>query len=896
MWPPGLPALLLLGLPACCLSQSISFMQPSNCTSSQYYDVVTYSCKSCPWPMVSADGLRCSCPSGYSVLDVGSPQVACKLCNNWNEIVSLDQRTCLTCVGGNCNCSSGNIIEQNFTDGTAKCVSCTGGTTPNAAGDQCVLCQATYGITCTCPADQEAGGLCLKNTKQEFTSVTYWETLFLFSSSQACSSYGNVTACQVLVNMVIMNAFSSSSAAYTQYLQITNTSPPPLTLDPNPPRTLSYQKNAQIQFRLVKYDVRGNFLGWETVKGGTLQMCQNTQSEMNAAFTFGTFYSQSCALQVMDLFQAVPEPVFYELFLLYTATNGTSMVWPVPVWNANLQGGQGFGSKALRRFFLIDGISGRQQSLSNQPSYVTVATSLSLSVYLPLSSASSQPPFQLTVNYGKRTLQDTAQVSFAVTYTQSAGTYKRDTNIALGVLGGLAALLAFLETSSWLRRSGQQTVGIMVIIKFLAFVSGTLANAFFLIVYGTAIYWLIAFKGQTSTVSVTLPPAGGQIENDFIIYLSVAFALKVLELLHLLVTQLTCRMFLIDWEKSKEKTASNAQGKSSVSIWRTILVANEWNEIQTHRKLSPLFQLFMVLLLLEVVGLKNIATKDLNLDLSPSPGTYQAPWSIILRFGISASVWLAVGLVQVLFFIFIYERFIEDKIRQFADLCSLSNVSVFILTHKCYGHYIHGRSVHGQADVSMEAMLDNLRKEEENLCPLRGLEPGSDIQTFEILLSDRVREQYEKIMQPLMEAPRNASQKGGNERNPLLEQRIKTYYTINRFLSSFLDHVYKDMDYMVKDKLFLESILDMEFQQPVEKSIFYNDNRCLFSRSLFYSQELVLLLSDTLLFCIIDLGTQNFVLATILTFVVQTVVKVLRSLIGRKNLSTQTLVEENFLI
>lgn len=30
---------------------------------------------------------------------------------------------------------------------------------------------------------------------------------------------------------------------------------------------------------------------------------------------------------------------------------------------------------------------------------------------------------------------------------------------------------------------------------------------------------------------------------------------------------------------------------------------------------------------------------------------------------------------QILFFAVFYERFIEDKIRQFVDLCSMSNVS-----------------------------------------------------------------------------------------------------------------------------------------------------------------------------------------------------------------------------
>lgn len=39
---------------------------------------------------------------------------------------------------------------------------------------------------------------------------------------------------------------------------------------------------------------------------------------------------------------------------------------------------------------------------------------------------------------------------------------------------------------------------------------------------------------------------------------------------------------------------------SPVSIWRTYFVANEWNEIQTIRKISPTFQIMTVLFFLEV--------------------------------------------------------------------------------------------------------------------------------------------------------------------------------------------------------------------------------------------------------------------------------------------------------
>ena len=87
---------------------------------------------------------------------------------------------------------------------------------------------------------------------------------------------------------------------------------------------------------------------------------------------------------------------------------------------------------------------------------------------------------------------------------------------------------------------------------------------------------------------------------------------------------------------------------------------------------------------------------------------------------------------QRLYVVVFHERFIEDKIHQFIDLCSVANVrvsfpyhplahvclhsilqvSVFIMWRRCYGYYIEGRSVHGGADTNMREMNINLLKEQ----------------------------------------------------------------------------------------------------------------------------------------------------------------------------------------
>ncbi|ETE72639.1 hypothetical protein L345_01529, partial [Ophiophagus hannah] len=320
---------------------------------------------------------------------------------------------------------------------------------------------------------------------------------------------------------------------------------------------------SQMDFKVIQYDAQGKFLGWQDVKGATLQLCPNSQKILDAAFTMGTTYQQSCALEVSALLQRTPEPIFYEMFLQFEDEKGNTQLWPIPISNPAI-------------------VTNNRDLLSSKPT--TILLSGFCSVHLPTTAPGEDPPFSLTVRYAAHRIPGIAQISF-------------------GVLGFFAVLYALLETSSWARRSRLQNIDLMTILKFFACLVGSLANVFFMVTLGISIYWLIAFKGQQfSTMAITLPAAGSQAETNFIIYALCALILKV-------------------------------------------------------------------------VGLKNLASRDLNVSLQPEPNTYQAPWSPILRFGIAASVWLVVAIVQMLVSIGLYQRFVEDKIHQFIDLCSLSNVS-----------------------------------------------------------------------------------------------------------------------------------------------------------------------------------------------------------------------------
>lgn len=78
------------------------------------------------------------------------------------------------------------------------------------------------------------------------------------------------------------------------------------------------------------------------------------------------------------------------------------------------------------------------------------------------------------------------------------------------------------------------------------------------------------------------------------------------------------------------------------------------------------------------------------------------PWTPdadrIIRNGRSLEM-LAVGLIvysvcyaiQRIFNFLFYERYIMNSVQQFIDICSMSNISMFIFVVDSYGYYIHGR-------------------------------------------------------------------------------------------------------------------------------------------------------------------------------------------------------------
>ncbi|KOX67586.1 Meckelin, partial [Melipona quadrifasciata] len=103
--------------------------------------------------------------------------------------------------------------------------------------------------------------------------------------------------------------------------------------------------------------------------------------------------------------------------------------------------------------------------------------------------------------------------------------------------------------------------------------------------------------------------------------------------------------------------------------------------------------------------------------------------------------------MQWLVFVIFYEQCITNKMQEFINLCSIANISLFILPFNYYGFYIHGRSVHGFADTDLPTLINGFQMEKSNLCAHKGLIPGTTQQTFILYLTESFRLTFNKSLE-----------------------------------------------------------------------------------------------------------------------------------------------------
>lgn len=66
-------------------------------------------------------------------------------------------------------------------------------------------------------------------------------------------------------------------------------------------------------------------------------------------------------------------------------------------------------------------------------------------------------------------------------------------------------------------------------------------------------------------------------------------------------------------------------------------------------------------------------------------------YSTVLRLALGLFTYLIIVLVQNVLNAAVFERYFENKVQRFTDVCTLSNISVWVRVYPRYGFYVHGR-------------------------------------------------------------------------------------------------------------------------------------------------------------------------------------------------------------
>ncbi|CAL8069107.1 unnamed protein product [Calicophoron daubneyi] len=815
-----------------------------------------------------------------------------------------------------------------------------------------------------------------------------------------CSTaYANATACQVLANLCTLqlntkvNIGSTSSSTCAQFLRIAGTRSttrsgftswvtgmPWLYYSPTTGSsalketsiTQTYSPNALLDIRLAAFSLDGRYLGLlNAATGGYLQLCKESQEKMKAAFLYGTVYQQK--LMPIPILNRALLNVQGQLGNVVSDSDASSLSEAINTGNSasaiSLEANIQDKWELTRRFFLVDNVVGKADPKTNPSTLVRYASNIQIDITPRGSGADGlmYPPL-LTVDYSNLYAANDygndkkVTITFSVTYTETVATeavFDQNLRIAMGVMSALAVAYAIIRTWLWSRRAGVLRLDGMLVLKLLLFTAGNIANVFLIVIYGVSVYFLLFYKLQ-SVYAVTLP----QSDQFLTVYIAAAFALKCVDLIHLLAVQCTVDIFFIDWEHPRLRQANAIQTMTKVreeqqrvmgdldalenetyrgvksagdpksqsdrkpedtgiSVWRRIYVANEWNEIQTYRKTQRFITYGCVLIVMHVIGFENLASTDSRSSFVPTDLENHIPQCRLFRIALILSTILIVGCIQWFLVIVLWEKCFEDKLRSFADLCTVTNISVFLLSQANFGYYIHGRSPTGRSDIDLGGLITMLAMEKDGVAPRRGITADSDDHTYRMALPTAMRKAFNRLYAPLLDL----SSAGGPAaiQSPINMTTLDVYQAMNRFLIRFISRDDPDgLRYRIVKRKALEDVLDGEFDDTTFDGRFYLDlcdNRTdchshgayentdvflfthvrrddgnSFGDVLYYGNELLLFVFDALLFCLVDLLIPNLILDATITLLVGTIFSLLRDDLGRRNLARKALIDERFLI
>jgi len=730
-------------------------------------------------------------------------------------------------------------------------------------------------------------------------------------------------------------------------------------------RAYLYLATYKFLFTVAVYTMNGTFAGFQTVDT-LFSYCGrsppytglgggSSSSTIYQILGYSAHSNFSCELNSL----VGKQQLFYELYLYDRKTDKSV---PVPVRIVNLQsGGVPVNSKypkflcdssdiMVRRFFLADTISGIASTSSSSSSLQAIryATYMNLEIALSKTIAGHIYPPVLTIYYNETIPPSTVpdefeivDITFNVDYTMNMDNFKATLITFFIIVMVFTGLLFFLRMYYWnmrnTRLSTNFTAGVDAGIvnaksafEFALLAMHTWVMAFFPFTVAVAWYFFLFFKIETS-ISILMPPQYHiyRSSSPYFLFTTNLHVMAFFQFAYVCVMvarQCNADLFFIDWEPARSRPDSAVKGGQTpqhVSVWRSILVANEWAEMQTLRKTNIKFTLFMLGFLMVAQDLQYNGTFYPVLS-DKSPGEF----NVLLRFANTTFFWLVLAYGQYVLKYLGYEQFVVEPPEQlFIDFCTIAKISVIVLDEKYHGYYLHCRSPHQYAEGTMSELVEMLHKEEAGLTSDRSLEGAPpDVQSFQIFLSGECRAAFDKVYVTLAGAEASATSVNesraraakaragpGNKGSSLTggvwlgqinfvptDKVVRAWKELTVFLQEFIENNFgkPGLRRVIREPTYYEKLFyaGPNLTIPEQPSVFFTDRDLYYTTVMFLGREMDLLLLNILSYSLFDLWLNSTITSVLLCYLLDYSIAFVRRSWGQATISRKTLIDRRFLI
>ena len=724
--------------------------------------------------------------------------------------------------------------------------------------------------------------------------------------------------CNILKSSKINNNFFYENENYDFINDESYLSNIRYSLDPDQSaRTVS---NYELNFWVLKYFMNGTLLSFEPLEYDFIQ-CSNSRYNNTNYKTFAFNVILNCFIDIKQNLD-ITKNFFYEIFIenfLSTNTNEQNYVQvPIKIIKENSD-----EEVYVKRMFLH--VYDNRNNIESERTY-TYAKKVKLCVTISSNDKEriKLPIFEVT--YEQKRIgdikDDSIEYEFITEYKGDISSFIKAMVTIFIILTVIVGLLVIYRVYVWIKMNPSNMVKssyfLLIIFEFFYKSVKFLGIFYFWFTFGISAYWYFFFKLQYRNFAI-MPPLDDDCYTKFKIIFYIGFVCYMLYMLIRVYKQVSFDIFFIDWEKDQDvenigaiKSSIDKRYRKHRSAWRMIHVVNQFNELQKKRIFHFYFVFCWIILLYYRC---NWYRREQQIPADKLVD--EAPVNFVLRNFIASIIVLASCSIE-LVLSRLLKIWIPLKKQEFMDLCSVSNISVFILDELLHGYYIHGKSPNGKADVNYDELFNFLSLEGGGTMASRGLENDNvndheQNQTYEMFLSNSMRIVYDGLYiiqteSMLVKSPNIRTYFKKSRIGMKLFKNFLNYEKDRTMLDNYMNNQLKNkIDILaispkdfIRDKSFLQKILgytmdSSELERTTKDIILYRDYGQNFDEVLFYGMEWEWFVMDLFLFQFLMIISDDNFLAMFITYIFDYLLYYIRIFFGNRNVAKKAVIDDRFI-